>query len=154
MFCRVFVFLKCKSGAGQIGVGVLAEPKPIITTTGSTSTVHRWAFWWNSSELPRVFSWCHSLYSLFRGFLIEPWSWVAVDSEISQRTWFQQKLGKTFPLVNESSLLPIDLVGEPFIVLNTNNQSWKKNKNKSESGLSFRNKKVPNFNSNITNTDF
>ena len=38
-------------------------------------------------------------------------------------------------------LQPIDLVREPFRVLNTNNQSWKKNKNKSESGLSFRNKK-------------
>ena len=44
-------------------------------------------------------------------------------------------------LCYEFPLQPIDLVREPFRVLNTNNQSWKKNKNKSESGLSFRNKK-------------
>ena len=44
-------------------------------------------------------------------------------------------------LCNEFPLQPIDLVREPFRVLNTNNQSWKMNKNKSESGLSFRNKK-------------
>ena len=46
-----------------------------------------------------------------------------------------------YELCNEFPLQPIDLVREPFRVLNTNNQSWKMNKNKSESGLSFRNKK-------------
>ena len=55
--------------------------------------------------------------------------------------------------MNEFPLQPIDLVREPFRVLNTNNQSWKKNKNKSESGLSFRNKKK--FQTiNIENTEF
>ena len=49
--------------------------------------------------------------------------------------------GKKTLLWTLCPLKPIDLVREPFRVLNTNNQSWKKNKNKSESGLSFRNKK-------------
>ena len=56
-------------------------------------------------------------------------------------------------LCNEFPLQPIDLVREPFRVLNTNNQSWKMNKNKSESGLSFRNKKKFQI-INTENTEF
>ena len=57
-----------------------------------------------------------------------------------QSKWLIFEFFKTFAMI-EFPLQPIDLVREPFRVLNTNNQSWKMNKNKSESGLSFRNKK-------------